>query len=75
MAAAKSNELVQLIERRFEDPEDAIAALEGGLATEAQFEHWPLPEDRQIVRARFLLRLSEAYENRRQQDRAECLPT
>jgi CHAT domain-containing protein/tetratricopeptide (TPR) repeat protein len=73
MTAAEPNELVQLIERKFEQPEDAIAALEGGLATEAQLEHWPLPEDRQITRAKLLLRLCEAYENCRQQDRAENL--
>ena len=71
MVAAKPSELVQLIERKFEDPEDEIAAIEAGLAAEAQFQDWPLPEDRQIVRARLLSRLSEAYEKRPQQDRAE----
>jgi len=71
MVAAKPNELVQLIERKFEDPEDEIAALEAGLAAEAQLEDWALPKDRQIVRARLLLRLSEAYEKRPRQDRAE----
>ena len=71
MGAADPDELVQLIERKFEDPEDEIAALDGALAAEAQLQDWPLPEDRQIVRARLLSRLSEAYEKRPQQDRAE----
>jgi hypothetical protein len=48
MVAVKPNELVQLIEREFEDPEDAVTAIEAGLAAETQLEDWALPEDRHV---------------------------
>jgi hypothetical protein len=48
MVAAKPNELVPLIERKFEDPEDEIASLERALAVEAKLQDWPLPEDRHV---------------------------
>jgi hypothetical protein len=54
--------LEALSERKFDRPEEAIAALEAGLVAEERLTDPPSTKHRRILRAKLLLRLSEAYE-------------
>jgi CHAT domain-containing protein/tetratricopeptide (TPR) repeat protein len=65
--------LEALSERKFDSPEEAIAALEAGLAAEETGVDRPSIKRRRILRGKLLLRLGEAYQNRQQDDRAENL--
>jgi len=54
-----AGDLIRLTEQKFDEVELAIAALQAGLDVEARLDHWPLAEDRSVVRGRLLLRLGE----------------
>jgi CHAT domain-containing protein/tetratricopeptide (TPR) repeat protein len=57
-----------LSERTFDDPEEGIVALETGVAAAERFANLPSTKRWQVLRAKLLLRLGEAYEHRRQGD-------
>jgi CHAT domain-containing protein len=54
-----ADDLIRLTEQKFDDAEQAIAALQAALDAEARLDHWPFAEDRSVARGRLLLRLGE----------------
>ena len=74
MVEHSAEKLVMLAGQRFDDTEQAIAALESGLRTEGRLRAWPVAAaDRREVRARLLLRIGETYCDRRHGSRADNL--